>query len=1211
MAAARARAQAPVGSSKWVYDERKQADDIVQQEAEEFAFSARNDMDWLNEHMAEIFARGQLDVTDVFKTPGKLRGKTPRTARKQNLENREPLTDVFASTPQNITNNPSQFSPQKQVPKFHVAEDKENQEQITQHHDYVSKGTETTNTDSGYHGLTEDETDVETQQRTSQIPRQDLAREQNDSQKTSTSWDEPQRGQGGSTAGSFTSANEAQSEGKTVQEPSREAPQAQESHSSPQPSQDPKKAIVPEHLSVRESHQYNVSAETAAGLDKAVEEVEERSKLQTVHDESKDRSSSPGSSPERPLIRKKSSLNFAALPAREPMPTKKSFGPQASQSTGGQSTGGDKVRGKSSIAPRATESEAHTRKASTEVESDAGNETDSSDENLDHALIQTNSEASKLHNKTSTQKLHERITMLGKLNPARPSKSVTSMAPVAHNRNPSHGLGQKTMSGTTHTNSAEANDDDWIGPITQKQSDEMPKSSQDASQPPEVEMDVDSRSADRRDEQQNEKSSEAQEDHEPPTTRAVYPNLNMHQDKSTTPPGSPVSKWNMDGPLSASKAKFNSFLKSAKGIFASSAAASASAKMETLSAGPTRGRKDDAPSLDQASQARPEAQDAVIPDRIINAEVTDADPGLQKPEAARVHDAEHEQQTTGHETAESGLDHKTDKGEEIEDQESGPSNDPQALVESSQASQSEREGASAVAQSHAAGLGPNMHKPGELRRPATKLKNESQKSKPATLSIRVPSSWAAGQNKQMANSSSQDSQPQPSSLSSKPPNLVKKGSNQSLRPASSAQSMKQAASMNSSKVKALESAARKKEQAEKESQRKAEQKREIERRRAAKMEEEKRQAQEQKNAEQQRALEAKNMAQRQAAEQRRAELVRKQEQMRQQAQQARDMNDEASRHDVPSMSTSQNGFAMNAQNPRAPANTSQGALVRPVPHINPAKPPKRYFQPDDDEEGPRFAQNQAAPQPKPQNPAKRRKTSEEANDQTAARPTMAPPIRLSNMRKDAPNKFNHSYMSQHGTSQAGPSGFKASAAHSMQHPKTPHMADMAKYAHGRVPFAEGPNTNTQPSQTQQQQQQQQGRNPPHASTKTPATAHKYSPQYPNGENISLPDIATDSEDEDSDDEFNPPSWANSPALRELLSQQQLVDPQRVFGTIGPLNMEEVFRNGGKEKQAKFRARTSSANWGGADRLTEEERRRDFEAREKLEKDGEWSYNARI
>ena len=102
---------------------------------------------------------------------------------------------------------------------------------------------------------------------------------------------------------------------------------------------------------------------------------------------------------------------------------------------------------------------------------------------------------------------------------------------------------------------------------------------------------------------------------------------------------------------------------------------------------------------------------------------------------------------------------------------------------------------------------------------------------------------------------------------------------------------------------------------------------------------------------------------------------------------------------MPSISSSQSGFSKNTQNPRIQTNTSQNALGRAVPHINPAKPPKRYFQPDEDEEGPRFDQGQAASQSNPQNPAKRRKTSEEGNEQPAARPTMAPPIRLSNMRK--------------------------------------------------------------------------------------------------------------------------------------------------------------------------------------------------------------------
>lgn len=155
---------------------------------------------------------------------------------------------------------------------------------------------------------------------------------------------------------------------------------------------------------------------------------------------------------------------------------------------------------------------------------------------------------------------------------------------------------------------------------------------------------------------------------------------------------------------------------------------------------------------------------------------------------------------------------------------------------------------------------------------------------------------------------------------------------------------------------------------------------------------------------------------------------------------------------------------------------------------------------------------------------------------------------------------------------------------------------MAKISTAKIPFAEISN-------------------PPAASSayKTPArsahgtapnTAAKSSP-FQSGENIILPDIATDSEDEDSDNEFKAPSWADSPALRELLSQQQLVDPESVFGPIAPLRMEEIFRN--KDRQKRFRDRTSSANWIGTDQLTEEERQRDREGRERMMRDGRWTY----
>ncbi|KAG5647977.1 hypothetical protein DXG03_007011 [Asterophora parasitica] len=89
------------------------------------------------------------------------------------------------------------------------------------------------------------------------------------------------------------------------------------------------------------------------------------------------------------------------------------------------------------------------------------------------------------------------------------------------------------------------------------------------------------------------------------------------------------------------------------------------------------------------------------------------------------------------------------------------------------------------------------------------------------------------------------------------------------------------------------------------------------------------------------------------------------------------------------------------------------------------------------------------------------------------------------------------------------------------------------------------------------------------------------------ESIELPDI--NSEYSDSDDEDRPksfPEWAQSPELREALQLQSTINPDDIFGAIRPLRMEELF----KTRTSRFRARTSSANWTGADRLTLEEER---------------------
>lgn len=413
-------------------------------------------------------------------------------------------------------------------------------------------------------------------------------------------------------------------------------------------------------------------------------------------------------------------------------------------------------------------------------------------------------------------------------------------------------------------------------------------------------------------------------------------------------------------------------------------------------------------------------------------------------------------------------------------------------------------------------------------------------------------------------------------------------------------------------------------QEEREKQRKADEKRERERKRAHAEEEKKQQLQEKRAAEQQREREEQEA--RVAAQKQRAEAQRKAENMRQQAEAARaaaslplqdPFNATSSTHQQ------RPDHHMARPGPRPMNDTQSAANIRP--HVNPAKP-KRYFQPDGEEERPATSRA-AGPGPQPSgfatanNGAKRRKTSDEGMTASApsqatnnTRPTMAPPMRPSiNRKQEVPSKFTQGFMSSSTAAaaaapQAGQSMLKTAVTtnHQMQHgPKTPHAMDsLAKFSNARIPFAEAPNPPGQQSHQQPTRPQQQ---------KTPGTAHKSSPQYPAGDSISLPEIATDSEDsdDDNDDAFVPPAWANSPELRALLAQQQLRDPREVFGPIAPLAMEEVFKGGSKERTARFRARTSSANWGGADRLTEEERRRDREARERLEREGGWSFRADV
>jgi hypothetical protein len=55
-----ARTQMAVGSAAWINAEKENIRQLLNQEKEELVYPAQHEMEWLNEHMAEIFSKSQL-----------------------------------------------------------------------------------------------------------------------------------------------------------------------------------------------------------------------------------------------------------------------------------------------------------------------------------------------------------------------------------------------------------------------------------------------------------------------------------------------------------------------------------------------------------------------------------------------------------------------------------------------------------------------------------------------------------------------------------------------------------------------------------------------------------------------------------------------------------------------------------------------------------------------------------------------------------------------------------------------------------------------------------------------------------------------------------------------------------------------------------------------------------------------------------------------
>lgn len=336
------------------------------------------------------------------------------------------------------------------------------------------------------------------------------------------------------------------------------------------------------------------------------------------------RSPSRGSSPERPLVRK-SSLTFAALPAREPLTTKKSIGARTSQTThldhhrgsAHHSTFLGRITGGKSFGDSKTLQNEHDDDADMELEQGSTTTREESD---------AESKMTKLHNKSSTQRLHERINLLGKSQAHRPTKSIPTTTPgVAqpiYPELPSEVQESKTevVPPEPHLKdqriSQDDEEEDWIQSPNSADPTRHPSVSKTiladtievesvkqaadnstvyAQQRPQVGNKVSSPlpqpSMRVLETDQFRTASDSRKDS--PGICSSYDGIKTFDDRgpkiadfggSTTPIGSPMAHRHLDGTLSASKSKLQSIMKTARGLFSSSAGISAQAKMETLAA---------------------------------------------------------------------------------------------------------------------------------------------------------------------------------------------------------------------------------------------------------------------------------------------------------------------------------------------------------------------------------------------------------------------------------------------------------------------------------------------------------------------------------------------------------------------------------------------------------------------------------------------------
>ncbi|KAI1768793.1 hypothetical protein GGR53DRAFT_353553 [Hypoxylon sp. FL1150] len=1308
----------PVGSAPWISEERSSAMQIAQSEVEEFSFSARNDFDWLNEHMAEIFSENQINVAEIFKTPGKLRGKTPRTVRKLNAgEARIPLSDIFSATPKGAPNpfaipNLNNLN-RSNTPRIEIAADPHTSPSPSpakraamaspSKHAPPTKPVASKQpnsmVDSGYHGSqSQDAMDIDYHNDDDEATRpftQETNMEGDGNLDASSDHEEdsPTRHSPNPTLETQYFTAHVAAETSLVRTGAH--------HESTTPAGSPMLSPAPD-LPKTSPTKSSVVENAPSGSD---DHATETDAMETVAEEPSG-SPSDGSSPIRPIVRK-SSLNFASLPAREPI-THKSIGNRTSRTS-------HLEQNRTSYYNRHTggKSLGHGKHDLTDEEND---DMDVDDPFVSNSEPQSQPENASSHNKTYTQRLQDQISKLGQPQaPSRPSKSIPDTAAqpaTASVPAPQTVSREKPLPSPKKTTTPGAfpddDEDDWIQPLgsPENASDHRsPRPGLAKSYTTDVMEGVSGRDTVGGNEfavpKTRQLASQSKSPERPQAFERATHTLGHHKSMSvptlprqeiansdgaslkktisvsnpslatvsesevpSTPTKSP-SRGFRDSPLKQVKNKLSSILKSSKGLLASSAAISAEGKTSLLS--PSTTRLGLHPLASAVSLASPQSKDAqpLYPDLSLHAPDTQTLASTTSPtrtegrrtrasiERERAEEKRKEKEAKEARRLAEQME-KLEKAREKEREKARVFSKEQeriAAMEKQLAAQKEQEKKAAVqtpgnpaksarssprkAQAQPAAeekaavaasdddtqtgdvdmvdapstmpppsvprsaAPPSATKGREIKRPVRPAKEPLSKNKQAPTVIRV-------------NMGSQHSQYHPTNnvLSSNlhetlsQPQSKGKASQPSLQTKPSLQSLKSSTS-SSGRPKALEAAARRKEQEEREAQRKRDAKAEIERKRAAMQEEERRQEQQRKaEAERQREEERK-----QAALQAEAKKNAQRQAILEKAKQTR--------APPPAARSQPNGPPdySRGEGPRPPSRMtsniqrSQEDAGRPVNSVlsNTSKAAsKRPLQQDYDDSA-RQAPNRGGTGYQPKESKRMRMTDEFDDDAEAEKqPNLkGAPVRPSGgYKKDMPNKT----MFSAGYAKASLNGgsrdlFKATLTN--QHNgqiKAAHPLDMAQVSKGPIPFAPNPNPAGSSYKTP-------GRPQGIAASKSAAkSATRSSPRFQNGESIELPEINTDDEDSEYDDGGANlvASWADSPNLRKALVEQETQDPFQVFGAPGPLNMEEVFAKS-KDRFHKFRARTSSANWSGSDRLTEDDIRKDLAARDKMRRDGGWTY----